>query len=80
MYILRDDYGYLEQLFTTLEETGKLKFLELIMKDGSDKAKLDISTIQVIDKVMLQEWLISPHELLTRSMIRKAYKAAKGAQ
>ena len=77
MYIKKEDFGYFEQLHKSLDETRRKKFLEILLKPGSKKAGEDISKIQVVDDSIYDERGIEPGEFITRTMIKKAYKAVK---
>ena len=77
MYIKKEDFGYFEGLYKSLDEAKRKRFLELLLKEGSKRVGEDISKIQVIDDSIYDERDIEPGEMITRTMVKKAYKAAK---
>ena len=78
MYIKKEDFGYFEGLYKSLDEAKRKRFLELLLKEGSKRVGEDISKIQVVDDSIYDERGIEPREMITRTMVKKAYKAAKG--
>lgn len=78
MYIKKEDFGYFEGLYKSLDEAKRKRFLELLLKEGSKKAGEDIAKIQVVDDSIYDERGIEAGEFITRTMIKKAYKEAKG--
>lgn len=77
MFIKQEDYNYFTGLYESLDEAGKKKFLELIKKTGSDRAGADITKIRIVVDDILDSRAVNPEDLITRTMIKKAYKAAK---
>lgn len=77
MYIKKEDFGYFEGLYKTLDEQKKKKFLDEILKSGSKRSGEEAKKINVIDDSIYDERGIEPHEMITRTIIRKAYKTAK---
>ena len=77
MYIKKEDFGYFEGLYKSLDEAKRKRFLEILLKAGSKKIGEDISKIQVVDDSIYDERGIEPGEFITRTMIKKAYKEAK---
>jgi len=77
MYIKKEDFNYVETLYKTLDETERKKFLNILTKEGSKKTGEDVSSIQVVGDEIFDERGIEPHEMITRTMVKKAYKAAK---
>jgi len=78
MYIKKEDFGYFEGLYKSLDEARRKKFLDILLKAGSKKIGEDISKIQVVDDSIYDEKGIEQGEMITRTMIKKAYKEAKG--
>ena len=78
MYIKKEDFGYFEGLHKSLDEARRKKFLDILLKAGSKKIGEDISKIQVVDDSIYDERGIEPGEMITRTMIKKAYKEARG--
>jgi len=77
MYISQSDYDYFEQLLNGLGEAEQLKFLALLKQAGSDQAGEDIAMIRVVDEILPDKQGIEPQEMITVTMIKKAYKATK---
>lgn len=77
MYIKQEDFGYFEGLYKTLDEQKKKKFLEEILKSGSKRSGEEAKKINVVDDSIYDIRGIEPHEMITRTIIRKAFKAAK---
>lgn len=77
MYIKKEDFNYFEVLYKSLGEAERKKFLETLMKAGSKRIGTDITKIQVVGDEIYDVRGIEPNEMITRTMIKKAYKAAK---
>lgn len=77
MYINKEDHTYFMGLFNSLDEKGQQKLLTNLQKAGEEKSGADVSKIKVIDDSIYDVQAIDPSELITRTMIKKAYKAAK---
>lgn len=77
MYIKKEDFKYFEGLYKTLDEERRKKFLDAIQKMGSKRIGIDITKIKVVGDEIFDERGIEPGEFITRTMIKKAYKAAK---
>ena len=77
MYIKKEDFGYFDGLYKSLDEAKAKRFLDILLKAGSKKAGEDISRVQVVDDSIYDERGIEPGEFITRTMIKKAYKAVK---
>ncbi len=77
MFIKKEDFGYFEGLYKTLDEQNKKKFLEAILKSGNKRSGEEAKKINVIDDSIYDERGIEPHEMITRTIIRKAFKSAK---
>jgi len=77
MYIKKEDFNYFEGLYKSLDDEKKKKFLSGIQKAGSKRIGEDISRIQVVGDEIYDERGIEPNEMITRTMIKKAYKEAK---
>lgn len=79
MYIKKHDYSYLEGLYKELDEVKRERFLEILLKAGAErihKEVKDISKITFLDNTSSQE-AIEEKEIITKTMIKKAYKTAK---
>lgn len=77
MYIKKEDFNYFDSLYRELGEEKRKKFSETLLKSGKDRMGEDISKIQILDGEMFNEQGLEPKEIITRTMIKKAYKAAK---
>ena len=77
MYIMKKDFAYFEGLHKSLDTGKQQKFMGVLLKTSSKKAGEDVGKIQIIDDSIFDERGIEPHELITRTMIKKAYKTAK---
>lgn len=77
MYIKKEDFNYFEELYKSLEETKRKRFLDILLKEIGKRAGENIKKIQVVGDEIFNERGIEPHEFITRTMIKKAYKAAK---
>jgi len=77
MYIKKEDFAYFEGLLKNLDEAGQGKFANLLRKAGSEKAGAEITKIKVIDDSIYDVQGIDPSDIITRTMIKKAYKAVK---
>ncbi len=77
MYIKKEEYGYFEGLCKGLDEGKRKRFLDILLKSAGKKAGSEISKIQVVGDEILDVRGIEEGEMITRTMIKKAYKAAK---
>ena len=78
MYIKKKDFSYFENLYKSLDEEKRKSFLDILLKSGSKKTGVDVEKISVVDDSIFDERGIEPHEFITQTMIKKAYKEAKG--
>lgn len=77
MYINKEDYMYFEGLSKGLDEGKRKRFLEILLKAAGKKAGTDISKIEVVGDEIYDVRGIGEGQMLTRTIIKKAYKAAK---
>lgn len=80
MYIKKGDYQYLENLYKGLDDLRKKRFLEILLKAGAeriDREVKDISRITILNDDMSSKGEVEEKEIITRTMIKKAYKASK---
>jgi hypothetical protein len=77
MYIRKNDFTYFEGLHNSLDVEKREIFMGILLKTSSKKAGEDVGKIQIIDDSIFDERGIEPHEFITRTMIKKAFKAAK---
>ena len=78
MYIKEQDFKYFENLSKELDEKKRERFKELLVEACSEKTgKRDIGKIKVINAIFLIQNEIDNCEIVTRTMIKKAYKTAK---
>lgn len=77
MYIKKEDFGYFETLRKGLNEVEKKRFLDILLKSASKKLGAEISKIQVVGEEIHDVKGIEGGEMITRTMIKKAFKVAK---
>lgn len=77
MFIKKEDHNYFMGFFNSIDEKGKQKLLCNLQKAGGKRSGTDVSKIKVIDDSIYNVQAIDPAELITRTMIKKAHKAAK---
>ncbi len=80
MYIKKEDFKYFEGLYKTLEKTKQKRFLNILLKTAGKRAGEDISKIKIIGDEIFDVQGIEPGEMITRTMIKKAYREAKGGE
>jgi hypothetical protein len=79
MYIKKEDFGYFENLYKTFDEQKQKKFIAVLIKAaGAKSGDVTIKRIQVVGDEIFDERGVEAGEFITRTMIKKAYKAAKG--
>ena len=78
MYIKKEDFSYFEGLYSILDEERKKRFVDLIRKEGGKRAGGEVWKIPIVDDSIFDERGIDPNEFITRTMIKKAFKEAKG--
>ncbi len=78
MYIRKEDFNYFKSLHNGLDEVKRRKFLEIIEREASNKMGGYISKIQVVGNEIYDERGFEPGEMITRTMIKKAYKQLRG--
>ena len=79
MYIKKQDFSYLETLSKSLNEDQRKRFLEILLKAGGKRSGDDIQKIDVVGDEIFDVQGIEPGQFITRTMIKKAFKEAKGA-
>ena len=79
MYINKEDHEYFMGLLKSLDEAGQEKLVNQLRKAASDKVGADISKIKVYDDSIFDVQAIDPSEIVTRTMIKKAYKEIKAS-
>lgn len=77
MYIKKEDFGYLETLYKGIDGVNKKKFLDILLKSAGKKSGAEISNIKVVGDEIFDERGIEEGEMITRTMIKRAYKEAK---
>lgn len=77
MYIKKENFNYFEGLYKGLDEAKKKRFLEALLRDGIKRVGSGITKIQVVGDEIFDERGIEACEFVTKTMIKKAYKAAK---
>ncbi|MDA8089309.1 MAG: hypothetical protein M0Z61_03670 [Nitrospiraceae bacterium] len=79
MYIKEVDFKYLEGLYRRLDAEEMEKFLKALLKAGSLRSGEEaISRIKVVRGDFFDTQAVGPEEMITRTMVKKAYKEAKG--
>jgi|GEM_PF-755658 hypothetical protein len=78
MYIKKEDFSYFENLYKVLDEATKKRFLDILRRSVSKKAGTEISRIQVVGDEIYDVRGIEEGEMITRTLIKKAYREAKG--
>ena len=79
MFIKENDFKYLEGLYKGMNEGKRKRFLKILLKAGSKRSgEEDIKKIEVVGDEIFSLRAIEPGEFITKTMIKKAYRAAKG--
>lgn len=77
MYIKKEDFNYLEGLCKGLDEAKRKRLLGILIKEGSRRSGEDVSKIKIIGDEIFDVQGIDPSEMITRTMIKKAYREVK---
>lgn len=77
MYIKRNDYSYFETLYNDLGKRSQRKFMKKLQETLEEKAKENIEVIRVVDDEGLDPDEFPEEKFITRTMIKKAYRAVK---
>jgi len=77
MYIKKEDHHYLMGLFNSLDDVRQQRFINQLIKVGSEKVGADITKIKIFDDSIYNVQAIDPSEMITRTMIKKVYRAVK---
>ena len=77
IFIKKEDFGYFETLCKSFDETQRKRFLEILLKSAGQKSGAAISKIQVVGDEIFDSRGIEQGEMITRTMIKKAYREAK---
>jgi len=80
MYIKNEDFGYLKGLLDTLDEGGKKRLMGTLLKTGSERVGEEVEKIKVVGDEIYDQRGVDQKEFITRTMIKKAYKLAKGGK
>jgi hypothetical protein len=75
MFITKEDFRYFERLHTGLKDLRGTRFLNILLKSGGRVNHPN--QFCVVEDDILDQRGIEPQELITRSMIKEAYKDAK---
>lgn len=78
MYIKKEDFSYFEGLYKSFDEEKRKRFMDALLKSGVKRSGGDIAKIQVVSDEIFDREGIDPKDFITRTMIKKAYKEAKG--
>jgi hypothetical protein len=76
MYITREDFRYFERLHTDLKDLRGRNFLNILLKSGGRENHRN--QFCIVEDDILDQRGIEPQELITRRMIKEAYREAKG--
>ncbi|MFA5073081.1 MAG: hypothetical protein WC539_04205 [Nitrospirota bacterium] len=72
------DYSYFEELVRRLDGLRQVKLLKAVRKMAGEKAVDKNQKIQIIpDDVYLGQLAVPENKFISRTMIKKAYKAVK---
>ena len=77
MFIREEDFSYFDRLYKSLDASQREKFLSVLLKASGERSGETVSKINVVGDEIFDSRGIEPREFITRTMIRKAYKAAK---
>lgn len=77
MFIKKEDFSYFEGLYKELDEVKRKKFLAALLKAGIKRSGENVSKIQVLSDEIFDERGVDPSEMITSTIIKKAYKTAK---
>ena len=77
MYIKKEDHEYLMTLINSVNEHDMHDFLDRLLAAGKEKSGVEVFKIKVIDDSISDVQAIDPSQLITRTMIKKAYEAIK---
>lgn len=78
MFIRKKDLSYFYSLLNCLDKTTKRRFVEILQKECCRRSgETEISEIEAIEDDALEEQEIDTTQLLTRTLIKKALRAAK---
>ena len=78
MFIKENDFKYFDGLYQSLDQERRKKFLKILFKAGSQRSgEEEIKKIQVVGDEIFDVQAVAREEFVTRTMIKKAYKAVK---
>ena len=77
MFVKKEDFDYLENLNKGLDEAGKKRFMDNLRKSIANRAGEEVKKIQVVGDDIFDILAVEPSQFVTRTMIKKAYKAVK---
>ncbi len=77
MYIKKEDHDYLSKLFQNLNESQMRNLMNHLLAAAKEKSGHYFDKIKIIDDSIRDIQAIDPLEIITRTMIKKAYKAIK---
>ncbi len=77
MYIKKEDHDYLTTLFQDLNEGQVHNLMNRLLAAAKEKSGGDFSKIKIFDDSIRDVQAIDPAEIITRTMIKKAYKVVK---
>lgn len=80
MYIRAEEFKFLQRLYKRLDEEGRRRFLKTLLEAGG-KGPGEGNTLKlqlILGERLWEEEKIDPNEVITRTMIRQAYREARG--
>ena len=77
MYIKKEDHGYFMGLFESLSEADKQKFLVVLGKTGEGRNGVAILRLRLSEYDSSDRQAIDLKEVITRTLLKKAYKSVK---
>ena len=77
MFIKIDEWHYLHGFYERLDEEGKQRFLLNLLKSEKRRRKDDLRIELIIGENLWKELVAGPEDVITRAMIRKAYRKTR---
>lgn len=78
MYIKEQDFHYLEKLCESLKDSERKLFLDSLLKASTGSTARPLEKINIVNEELLNTRAIDSSEYVTRTAIKKAYRAAVG--
>ena len=77
MYIKKEDHGYFMGFFSSLDEKIQQNLMSNLREPGGERSGVAVLISEDTDHSIFNVPSIKQSELITRTMIRKAYKTVK---